>query len=798
MTDVATLSLVVAISSVSQAIVEVDNLSGASKRAQGTVAGLEGASRRAAGAASAAAAAYEKQGKAALKASTQVQVYLSAISQNANGSPASKQVENYADSLEKSKKSASDASKEATELASSLIDVAKAAGNGDSVLKILADKGPGIAKSLGSEGAAGGLKKLGAAFLSVISPTSLLAAAVTGLIAIGVQMVDWPKLAETALKGLARILQAIAPYALLAAAGLALVYAPAILAGLAAVPSAILTITSALWSLAMAIYATVGLPVLLVAGFVAIVAAAVIFRDELTKYLGVDIVGAAKTGVNFIIGSFVAAYHDIEILWSNFPDIIVAAATGAANAAIGATNSIIQSGIDGINALIRGLQQIMSFVGADKAAQYFGFSGTLKELDPFKGMGPISDGGAADRLRKVLDDRNEQIQKDLNADHIGNIVTNIGQATSTVGNKFKEIADGFTKSDRKAMGAVSGAGQVVSRPVTSAPTSDSYGSIVADANKRIASLQEEQAALGMTEQAAAKMRYETELLNKAQEKNIALTPEQKTELGGLAAEMASVEAATKSAREAMDFAKDLTKGFISDLKSGLKNGESFWKSFSTAAVNALNKIADKLLNDVLDSLFKVNSAASGGGGGGFLSGLLGILGFGGGSGGKFDLATGANAPIPIPRPTFANGGYTGPGGKNEPAGIVHAGEVVWSQKDIARAGGVGIVEAMRLGRRGYADGGVVGEGGPQLVRAQPDAPVPVRRLRADNQNDASGSASGVHVTVGVSVDEDGNLKAYVKNVAQSEAQSSTRQGLSDFNQQLPDRVAQINRNPRRR
>ncbi|MBB3566744.1 hypothetical protein [Rhizobium sp. BK491] len=42
MTDVATLSLVVAISSVSQAIVEVDNLSGASKRAQGTVAGLQG------------------------------------------------------------------------------------------------------------------------------------------------------------------------------------------------------------------------------------------------------------------------------------------------------------------------------------------------------------------------------------------------------------------------------------------------------------------------------------------------------------------------------------------------------------------------------------------------------------------------------------------------------------------------------------------------------------------------------------------------------------------------------------
>lgn len=59
-------------------------------------------------------------------------------------------------------------------------------------------------------------------------------------------------------------------------------------------------------------------------------------------------------------------------------------------------------------------------------------------------------------------------------------------------------------------------------------------------------------------------------------------------------------------------------------------------------------------------------------------------------------------------PGLASGGYTGAGGKYEPAGIVHAGEVVWSQDDIRRAGGVGVVEAMRLGGRGYAGGGVVG------------------------------------------------------------------------------------------
>ncbi|EPK7217646.1 tape measure protein, partial [Acinetobacter baumannii] len=44
---------------------------------------------------------------------------------------------------------------------------------------------------------------------------------------------------------------------------------------------------------------------------------------------------------------------------------------------------------------------------------------------------------------------------------------------------------------------------------------------------------------------------------------------------------------------------------------------------------------------------------------------------------------------------FSDGGYTGNGLKHTPAGIVHKGEVVWSQEDIRRWGGVGLVENMR-------------------------------------------------------------------------------------------------------
>lgn len=87
---------------------------------------------------------------------------------------------------------------------------------------------------------------------------------------------------------------------------------------------------------------------------------------------------------------------------------------------------------------------------------------------------------------------------------------------------------------------------------------------------------------------------------------------------------------------------------------------------------------------------------------------------------------------------YAQGGYTGPGGKYEPAGIVHRGEVVWSQADVARAGGVGVVEGMRRGLVGYADGGVVG-GVVGGVAAASGAPV--IQISQEINIEADGSSS---------------------------------------------------------
>lgn len=65
----------------------------------------------------------------------------------------------------------------------------------------------------------------------------------------------------------------------------------------------------------------------------------------------------------------------------------------------------------------------------------------------------------------------------------------------------------------------------------------------------------------------------------------------------------------------------------------------------------------------------------------------------------------------IPLQGWDTGGFTGPGGKFEPAGIVHKGEGVLSQRDIASIGGPGaflsLLSTIRSGR-GYAAGGLVG------------------------------------------------------------------------------------------
>lgn len=94
---------------------------------------------------------------------------------------------------------------------------------------------------------------------------------------------------------------------------------------------------------------------------------------------------------------------------------------------------------------------------------------------------------------------------------------------------------------------------------------------------------------------------------------------------------------------------------------------------------------------------------------------------------------------------FASGGYTGSGGKHEPAGVVHRGEFVFTKEATSRIGVGSLYQMMR----GYASGGYVGEnsgvktstlaGGVSVY-----APVTIQggndQAQSNSNNDAVGRA----------------------------------------------------------
>lgn len=93
---------------------------------------------------------------------------------------------------------------------------------------------------------------------------------------------------------------------------------------------------------------------------------------------------------------------------------------------------------------------------------------------------------------------------------------------------------------------------------------------------------------------------------------------------------------------------------------------------------------------------------------------------------------------------FAGGGYTGSGGKFEPAGVVHRGEFVFTQEATSR---IGVNNLYRM-MRGYANGGLVGGSGSGGGIASPFgvsvyAPVSVTSGQEDSgQQKGRGDALG--------------------------------------------------------
>lgn len=92
---------------------------------------------------------------------------------------------------------------------------------------------------------------------------------------------------------------------------------------------------------------------------------------------------------------------------------------------------------------------------------------------------------------------------------------------------------------------------------------------------------------------------------------------------------------------------------------------------------------------------------------------------------------------------FAGGGYTGDGGKYEPAGIVHKGEFVMTKEATQR---IGVGNLYRM-MRGYANGGVVGSsgytGGGAVTGGAPQFNIGGIDVSINNGSDPKGIETGV-------------------------------------------------------
>jgi tape measure domain-containing protein len=368
----------------------------------------------------------------------------------------------------------------------------------------------------------------------------------------------------------------------------------------------------------------------------------------------------------------------------------------ANNAAVASTRTKIASDVEAAKAALE----------RAKAEQALAASLVREEVSPSMSLYPspgatdventVSQNPVVKERQQLIDQLDKQL-KDLEG----------------INTQFESYASGKAKPTRDTTGFGAGIGAATSSGKSSGSSktrADEYAREVEQITKRTAALKAEteaQAGLnpllndyGYTLEFA---RAKQDLLTAAQEAGVKITPELTASIDDLAAGYANAVVASEQlaekqdeirqrAEEAMATAKDVTRGIIDGFVEGA--------SAADILADSLKKIGNALIDDVLNSIFKVNNAA--GGGGGFLSGLFSL--FGGGASRYAGLSGGL----------FSDGGYTGDGGKYQPAGVVHKGEYVFDQAAVKAAGGPAALEAMRRNLKGYANGGAVGVSVPSV------------------------------------------------------------------------------------
>lgn len=312
-------------------------------------------------------------------------------------------------------------------LAAQFQDIGVTAAMGMNPIMIALQQGTQIAgqMEMALMGGQSAVTVLGDAFKSLLGPIAMASIGLTAISAALLQAVDWSKVAKFTLDSLATAIDHVGEYAIYGAAGLAVLYAPSILAGLAAVSKGIIAM-----GVSMAKTAAIFLisnPVLLfgsaLAGTVTLLHK---FSKEVEQTIGIDVIGHVRKAANFILNSFVAAYEDIKFVWKNFTPVIGTAIIGAANIAIRQLNEMTQAATDSLNGLIR----LANKVPGVNIAESEGVS--VPEIEnPFSKM-----------LEPKVADRNKRLAEIMGRDTIGAFVKGAQNASKSASEWLRSIRFG--------------------------------------------------------------------------------------------------------------------------------------------------------------------------------------------------------------------------------------------------------------------------------------------------------------------------------------------------------------------
>lgn len=210
-----------------------------------------------------------------------------------------------------------------------------------------------------------------------------------------------------------------------------------------------------------------------------------------------------------------------------------------------------------------------------------------------------------------------------------------------------------------------------------------------------------------------------ELLQQQQDAEVRIY--QDTAVKVLAAQGEWVNGAHKALQNYVDQSANVAAQTANAFVSAFQGMEDALVTFVTTGKLSFSDLANSIVADITRIIIKqqISNALGVAGSGGSGGGLMGLIGAGIGMlGGSSTVAAAASA-LPgdsldnfLALKGLATGGYTGDGGKYEPAGIVHRGEYVINAAS-TRALGLDF-----LGRlNGYSGGGYVGGGGVSSSRA---------------------------------------------------------------------------------